>query len=81
MKPKVKLLGERRAKGVKMLSPCTTFTIIEKWWWINRLSEYQMIYVGQKQGIFGMQLITYTMNSYCYLFETDGSLEWSNVVC
>jgi hypothetical protein len=30
MKPKVKLLGERRAKGVKMLSPCTTFTIIEK---------------------------------------------------
>ena len=47
------------------------------------ISEYQMIYVGQKQGIgpLGIQPITYTMNEMIVTsLKADGSLEWSNVV-
>ena len=59
---KVKLLGERRAKKGKDVKPLYNIhTIIEK----NDgglivISEYQMIYVGQKQGIgpLGIQPIT-----------------------
>lgn len=82
---KVKLLGERRAKKGKDVKPLYNIhTIIEK----NDgglivLSEYQMIYVGQKQGIgpLGLQPITYTMNEVIVTcLSPDGSLEWSNVV-
>lgn len=82
---KVKLLGERRAKKGKDVKPYYNIhTIIEK----NDgglivLSEYQMIYVGQKQGIgpLGIQPITYTTNEMIVTcLKPDGSLEWSNVV-
>jgi uncharacterized protein (DUF2147 family) len=82
---KVKLLGERRAKKGKDVKPLYNIhTIIEK----NDgglivISEYQMIYVGQKQGIgpLGLQPITYTMNEMIVTcLKPDGSLEWSNVV-
>lgn len=82
---KVKLLGERRAKKGKDVKPLYNIhTIIEK---IDGglivLSEYQMIYVGQKQGIgpLGFQPITYTMNEMIVTcLKPDGTLEWSNVV-
>ncbi len=82
---KVKLLGERRAKKGKDVKPLYNIhTIIEK----NDggliiLSEYQMVYVGQKQGIgpLGLQPITFTMNEVIVTcLKPDGSLEWSNVV-
>jgi hypothetical protein len=82
---KVKLLGERRAKKGKDVKPLYNIhTIIEK----NDgglivISEYQTIYVGQKQGIgpFGFQPITYTMNEMIVTsMKPDGALEWSNVV-
>jgi hypothetical protein len=82
---KVKLLGERRAKKGKDVKPLYNIhTIIEK----NDgglivLSEYQMIYVGQKSGIgpLGLQPITYTMNEVIVTcLKPDGTLEWSNVV-
>ena len=82
---KVKLLGERRAnKGKDVLPLYNIHTIIEK----NDgglivLSEYQTVYVGQKQGIgpFGLQPVTYTMNEMIVnSLKPDGSLEWSNVV-
>lgn len=82
---KVKLLGERRAKKGKDVKPLYNIhTIIEK----NDgglivISEYQMIYVGQKQGIgpLGIQPITYTMNEMIVTsLKADGTLEWSNVV-
>lgn len=82
---KVKLIGERRAKKGKDVKPLYNIhTIIEK----NDgglivLSEYQMIYVGQKQGIgpLGLQPITYTMNEMIITcLKPDGTLEWSNVV-
>ena len=82
---KVKLIGERRAKKGKDVKPLYNIhTIIEK----NDgglivISEYQMIYVGQKQGIgpLGFQPITYTTNEMIVTcLKSDGSLEWSNVV-
>ena len=82
---KVKLLGERRAKKGKDVKPLYNIhTIIEKNdGGIIVLSEYQMIYIGQKQGIgpFGLQPITYTMNEMIVTsLKADGSLDWSNVV-
>lgn len=47
------------------------------------LSEYQTVYVGQKQGIgpFGLQPVTYTMNEMIVTsMKPDGTLDWSNVV-
>ena len=82
---KVKLLGERRAKKGKDVKPLYNIhTIIEK----NDgglivLSEYQLIIVGQKQGIgpLGIQPITYITNEIIVTaLKPDGSLEWSNVV-
>lgn len=82
---KVKLLGERRAKKGKDVKPLYNIhTIIEK----NDgglivLSEYQLIVVGQKQGIgpLGVQPITYITNEIIVTcLKPDGSLEWSNVV-
>lgn len=82
---KVKLLGERRANKGKDVKPLYNIhTIIEK----NDgglivISEYQTIYIGQKQGIgpIGLQPITYTMNEMIVnSMKPDGSLEWSNVV-
>jgi hypothetical protein len=82
---KVKLLGERRAKKGKDVKPLYNIhTIIEK----NDgglivLSEYQTVYVGQKQGIgpLGIQSVIYTMNEIIVTcLKPDGTLEWSNVV-
>jgi hypothetical protein len=82
---KVKLLGERRANKGKDVKPLYNIhTIIEK----NDgglivISEFQTVYIGQKQGIgpFGLQPITYTMNEMIVnSLKPDGSLEWSNVV-
>jgi hypothetical protein len=82
---KVKLLGERKAKKGKDVPPLYNIhSIIEK----NDgglivISEYQTIYVGQKQGFgpLGFQPITYTMNEMIVTsLKPDGSLEWSNVV-
>ncbi len=82
---KVKLLGERRAKNGKDVKPLYNIhTIIERNdGGIIVLSEYQMIYIGQKQGIgpLGLQPITYTMNEMIVTsLKPDGSLDWSNVV-
>jgi hypothetical protein len=82
---KVKLLGERRAKKGKDVKPYYNIhTIIEKKdGGLIVISEYQMIYVGQKQGIgpLGVQGVTYTMNEMIVTcLKPDGSLEWSNVV-
>ena len=85
MPTKVKLLGERRANKGKDVKPLYSIhSIIEK----NDgglivISEYQTIYVGQKQGIgpFGLQPITFTRNEMIVnCLKPDGSLEWSNVV-
>ena len=85
MPTKVKLLGQRRANKGRDVQPLYNIhSIIEK----NDgglivISEYRLIYVGQKQGIgpFGLQPITYTMNEMIVnCFKPDGSLEWSNVV-
>jgi hypothetical protein len=85
MPTKVKLLGQRRANKGKDVKPLYSIhTIIEK----NDgglivISEYQMIYVGQKSGIgpFGLQPITFTRNEMIVnSMNPDGSLEWSNVV-
>ncbi|WP_162126433.1 hypothetical protein [Flavobacterium phycosphaerae] len=85
MPTKVKLLGQRRANKGKDVKPLYVIhSIVEK----NDgglivISEYRMIYVGQKQGIgpFGLQPITYTMNEMIVnSLKPDGSLEWSNVV-
>ncbi|HEX8563555.1 MAG TPA: hypothetical protein VF676_11305 [Flavobacterium sp.] len=82
---KVKLLGKRRADKGKDLKPLYNIhTIIEK----NDgglivLSEYQTIFVGQKQGIgpLGLQPITYTTNEIIVTsMKPDGTLDWSNVV-
>jgi hypothetical protein len=82
---KVKLLGERRAKKGKDVKPLYNIhTIIEK----NDgglivLSEYQTVFVGQKQGIgpLGIQSVIYTMNEIIVTcLKPDGTLEWSNVV-
>ena len=85
MPTKVKLLGQRRANKGRDVQPLYNIhSIIEK----NDgglivISEYRLIYVGQKQGIgpFGLQPITYTMNEMIVnSFKPDGSLDWSNVV-
>jgi hypothetical protein len=85
MPTKVKLLGERRANKGKDVKPLYEIhSIIEK----NDggliiISEFRLVYVGQKQGIgpFGLQPITYTMNEMIVnCLKPDGSLEWSNVV-
>lgn len=85
MPTKVKLLGQRRANKGKDVKPLYTIhTVIEK----NDgglivISEYQMIYVGQKSGIgpLGLQPITFTKNEMIVnSLKPDGSLEWSNVV-
>jgi hypothetical protein len=85
LQTKIKLLGERRANKGKDVQPLYNIhTIIEK----NDgglivLSEYQTVYVGEKQGIgpFGLQPVTYTMNEMIVTsLKPDGSLEWSNVV-
>lgn len=82
---KVKLLGERRAKKGKDVKPLYNIhTIIEKNdGGIIVLSEYQMIYIGQKSGIgpLGFQPVTYTMNEMIVTsLKADGTLDWSNVV-
>jgi len=85
MPTKVKLLGQRRANKGKDVKPLYVIhSIVEK----NDgglivISEFRLIYVGQKQGIgpFGLQPITYTMNEMIInSLKPDGSLEWSNVV-
>ncbi len=85
MPTKIKLLGERRANKGKDVKPLYNIqSVVEK----NDgglivISEYRMIYVGQKQGIgpFGLQPITYTANEMIVnCLKPDGSLEWSNVV-
>ncbi len=85
MPTKIKLLGERRANKGKDVKPLYNIhSIIEK----NDgglivISEYQTVFVGQKQGIgpFGLQPITYTRNEMIVnCLKPDGSLEWSNVV-
>lgn len=85
MPTKIKLLGERRANKGKDVKPLYSIqSIIEK----NDgglivISEYRMVYVGQKQGIgpLGLQPITYTANEMIInCLKPDGSLEWSNVV-
>ena len=85
MPTKIKLLGERRANKGKDVQPLYSIhSIIEK----NDgglivISEYQTIYIGQKQGIgpFGLQPITFTRNEMIVnCLKPDGSLEWSNVV-
>ena len=82
---KIKLLGERRAKKGKEVKPLYFIhSIIEK----NDgalivISEYKLVYYGQKQGIgpFGLQPITYTNNEMIVnCLKPDGTLEWSNVV-
>ena len=85
MPTKIKLLGERRANKGRDVKPLYNIqSIVEK----NDggliiISEYRMVYVGQKQGIgpFGLQPITYTANEMIVnCLKPDGSLEWSNVV-
>lgn len=82
---KVKLIGERRAKKGKDVKPLYNIhSIIEK----NDgglivLSEYQMVIVGQKQGIgpLGIQPITYITNEIIVTsLKPNGTLDWSNVV-
>ncbi len=82
---KIKLLGERRANKGKDVKPLYFIhSIIEK----NDgalivISEYKMMYIGQKQGIgpLGFQPITYTRNEMIVnCLKPDGTLEWSNVV-
>ena len=66
MPTKVKLICERRSNKVKDFKPLYEIhSIVEK----NDggliiISEFRLVYVGQKQGIgpFGLQPITYTMN-------------------
>lgn len=85
MPTKIKLLGERRANKGRDVKPLYNIhSIIEK----NDgglivISEYRLVYVGQKQGIgpFGLQPITYTTNEMIVnCLKPDGTLEWSNVV-
>jgi hypothetical protein len=82
---KIKLLGERRANKGKDVKPLYNIhTIIEKDdGGLIVLSEYQTVFVGQKQGIgpLGIQSITYIMNEMIVTsMNPDGTLEWSNVV-
>ncbi|MEC4004691.1 hypothetical protein OX283_008485 [Flavobacterium sp. SUN052] len=82
---KVKLIGERRAKKGKDVKPLYNIhSIIEKKdGGLIVISEYQLIIVGQKQGIgpLGLQPITYVTNEMIVTcLKPDGTLEWSNVV-
>jgi len=82
---KVKLIGERRAKKGKDVKPLYRITnILEK----NDgglivLSEYQLVIVGQSQGIGPLAFtpVTYVKNEIIVTsLAADGSHQWSNVV-
>ena len=82
---KVKLLGERRAKKGKDVKPVYTITtLIEKEdGGMIILSEYQLVVVGQSQGIGPLAFtpVTYIMNEIIITsLKPDGSLEWGNVL-